>query len=212
MTSRRSTSSRSDRRTSSRMVTIGSRWRSNGTPNSSTLGSPASRPITKSAPTSTSAGSSTPSSSAISWTTAGWAARGPGSGSSSPFSTVTPKPARSSRPTATTSPERAAHCPHPSRWLRAGTTRSTDQQSRRLGGHGCRRCTPRGTRRTVISLWLYQIRRDLLAMDAKADFDAAAQHARLVRLGWRRKRIHLRDGRRPLPRKPDRRQLPGDEG
>jgi hypothetical protein len=61
-------------------------------------------------------------------------------------------------------------------------------------------------------LWLYQIRRDLLAMDAKADFDAAAQHARLVRLGWRRKRIHLRDGRRPLPRKPDRRQLPGDEG
>lgn len=53
-------------------------------------------------------------------------------------------------------------------------------------------------------LWLYQIRRDLLAIDATADFDAAAEFARHVRLGRRRKRIHLRDGRRPLPRKAER--------
>ena len=47
-------------------------------------------------------------------------------------------------------------------------------------------------------LWLYQIRRDLRAYDASVDFDAAAAHARELHLGWRRKREHLRDGRRPL--------------
>jgi hypothetical protein len=50
-------------------------------------------------------------------------------------------------------------------------------------------------------LWLYQIRRDLLPIDANADFEVAAEHARHVRLGWRRKRVHLRDGERPLARK-----------
>jgi len=48
-------------------------------------------------------------------------------------------------------------------------------------------------------LWLYQIRRDLRALDSKVDFDAAARHARQLHLGWHRKREHLRNGRRPLP-------------
>ena len=52
-------------------------------------------------------------------------------------------------------------------------------------------------------LWLYQIRRDLRAIDDKADFDAAARHARSLHLGWRRKRQHRRHGRRPLPSKRD---------
>jgi hypothetical protein len=49
-------------------------------------------------------------------------------------------------------------------------------------------------------LWLYQIRRDLRALDSTLDFEAAAHHARQLHLGWRRKREHLRNGRRPLPR------------
>ena len=52
-------------------------------------------------------------------------------------------------------------------------------------------------------LWLYQLRRDLRACDATVDFDAAAQHARGLNLGRRRKRVHLRDGRRPLPQRGD---------
>ncbi len=48
-------------------------------------------------------------------------------------------------------------------------------------------------------LWLYQIRRDLRAIQHDADFDAAARHARSLHLGRRRKREHLRNGRRPLP-------------
>lgn len=51
-------------------------------------------------------------------------------------------------------------------------------------------------------LWLYQLRRDLRAYDAAVDFDAAARHARTLNLGRRRKREHLRDGRRPLPEQP----------
>jgi len=47
-------------------------------------------------------------------------------------------------------------------------------------------------------LWLYQIRRDLRAWDNTLGFDAAARHAREVDLGRRRKREHLRHGRRPL--------------
>jgi hypothetical protein len=50
-------------------------------------------------------------------------------------------------------------------------------------------------------LWLYQLRRDLRGCDASVDFDAAARHARTVNLGRRRKRLHLREGRRPLPRR-----------
>jgi len=49
-------------------------------------------------------------------------------------------------------------------------------------------------------LWLYQIQRDLRALDSSVDFEAAARHARQLHLGWRRKREHLRNGRRPLPR------------
>ena len=48
-------------------------------------------------------------------------------------------------------------------------------------------------------LWVYQLRRDLRGHDATIDFDAAAGHARQLNLGRRRKRAHLRDGRRPLP-------------
>ena len=50
-------------------------------------------------------------------------------------------------------------------------------------------------------LWIYQLRRDLRAHDPKLDFEAAAQHARTVNLGRARKRHHLREGRRPLPRR-----------
>jgi hypothetical protein len=50
-------------------------------------------------------------------------------------------------------------------------------------------------------LWVYQLRRDLRAHDAHLDFDAAAQHARGIHLGYARKRHHLREGRRPLPRR-----------
>ncbi len=48
-------------------------------------------------------------------------------------------------------------------------------------------------------LWIYQLRRDLRGHDAAIDFDAAAGHARQLDLGRRRKREHLREGRRPLP-------------
>jgi hypothetical protein len=51
-------------------------------------------------------------------------------------------------------------------------------------------------------LWVYQLRRDLRGHDATIDFDAAARHARQLNLGRRRKRTHLRDGSRPLPRRP----------
>jgi hypothetical protein len=50
-------------------------------------------------------------------------------------------------------------------------------------------------------LWIYQLRRDLRGHDATIDFDAAAQHARTLNLGRRRKRAHLRDGSRPLPQR-----------
>jgi hypothetical protein len=50
-------------------------------------------------------------------------------------------------------------------------------------------------------LWLYQLRRDLRGHDPAVDFDAAAAHARDIDLGRQRKRMHLREGRRPLPRR-----------
>jgi hypothetical protein len=50
-------------------------------------------------------------------------------------------------------------------------------------------------------LWIYQLRRDLRAHDPAIDFDAAARHARQLDLGRRRKRHHLREGRRPLPQR-----------
>ena len=52
-------------------------------------------------------------------------------------------------------------------------------------------------------LWVYQLRRDLRGHDAAIDFDAAAHHARHLNLGRQRKRHHLREGRRPLPRRGD---------
>jgi hypothetical protein len=52
-------------------------------------------------------------------------------------------------------------------------------------------------------LWLYQLRRDLRGYDATVDFDAAASHARGLNLGRARKRVHLRDGSRPLPPRGD---------
>jgi hypothetical protein len=54
-------------------------------------------------------------------------------------------------------------------------------------------------------LWIYQLRRDLRAHDPAIDFDAAAGHARQLDLGRRRKRHHLREGRRPLPKRDGRR-------
>jgi hypothetical protein len=48
-------------------------------------------------------------------------------------------------------------------------------------------------------LWVYQLRRDLRGHDATIDFDAASRHALQLNLGRRRKRHHLRNGRRPLP-------------
>ena len=56
-------------------------------------------------------------------------------------------------------------------------------------------------------LWVYQLRRDLRAHDDKIDFDAAAQHARGIHLGYTRKRHHLREGRTPLPRRPPDQQM-----
>jgi hypothetical protein len=50
-------------------------------------------------------------------------------------------------------------------------------------------------------LWVYQVRRDLRGHDETIDFDAAASHARQLNLGRRRKRHHLREGRRPLPQR-----------
>ena len=50
-------------------------------------------------------------------------------------------------------------------------------------------------------LWVYQLRRDLRGHDATIDFDAASRHALQLNLGRRRKRDHLRDGRRPLPQR-----------
>lgn len=50
-------------------------------------------------------------------------------------------------------------------------------------------------------LWLYQLRRDLRAYDASADFDAAARQAREYRLTRQRRRQVLRERNRPLPRR-----------
>lgn len=50
-------------------------------------------------------------------------------------------------------------------------------------------------------LWIYQIRRDLRGHDETIDFDAAAAHARELKLPRSRKRYHLRESRRPLPRR-----------
>jgi len=50
-------------------------------------------------------------------------------------------------------------------------------------------------------LWIHQLRRDLRAHDETIDFDAAAAHARQLNLGRRRKRHHLRNANRPLPRR-----------
>ena len=52
-------------------------------------------------------------------------------------------------------------------------------------------------------LWLYQLRRDLRAFDPTIDFDTASHHARQLDLGRRRRRDHLRHGRRPLPQRHD---------
>ena len=49
-------------------------------------------------------------------------------------------------------------------------------------------------------LWVYQIRRDLQGQDRNVDFTVAARHARGLRLGFARKRHHLREGGTPLPR------------
>jgi hypothetical protein len=48
-------------------------------------------------------------------------------------------------------------------------------------------------------LWIYQLRRDLRAHDPSLDFDAAAEHARELNLGRKRKREHLRGRSLPLP-------------
>jgi hypothetical protein len=50
-------------------------------------------------------------------------------------------------------------------------------------------------------LWIYQIRRDLRGHCETVDFDAAARHASELKEDRRRKRHHLRESRRPLPRR-----------
>ena len=50
-------------------------------------------------------------------------------------------------------------------------------------------------------IWPYQVRREMRGYDQSVDFDAAAQHALTLRLGYRRKRDHLRRGRRPSPQR-----------
>jgi hypothetical protein len=52
-------------------------------------------------------------------------------------------------------------------------------------------------------LWLYQLRRDLRAYSANADFDAAARQALQIRFTRQRRRQFLREGRRPLRRRSD---------
>jgi hypothetical protein len=53
-------------------------------------------------------------------------------------------------------------------------------------------------------LWVYKLRRDLRGQDAAIDFDAAAAHARGVKQHERSRRQVLREGSRPLPRRPPR--------
>jgi hypothetical protein len=53
-------------------------------------------------------------------------------------------------------------------------------------------------------LWVYKLRRDLRGQDAAIDFDAAATHARGVKQHERSRRQVLREGSRPLPRRPPR--------
>jgi hypothetical protein len=52
-------------------------------------------------------------------------------------------------------------------------------------------------------LWLYQLRRDLRAYDASADFETAARQAREVRITRQRRRRVRRERNRPLPRRGD---------
>jgi hypothetical protein len=58
-----------------------------------------------------------------------------------------------------------------------------------------------GSRDADFVLWLYQLRRDLRALDPAVDYPAVAEHARTIDLGRARKRLHLREGSRPLPRR-----------
>jgi hypothetical protein len=51
-------------------------------------------------------------------------------------------------------------------------------------------------------LWVYKIRRDLRGQDDAIDFDAAATHARGAEYHERSRRQVLREGSRPLPRRP----------
>jgi hypothetical protein len=53
-------------------------------------------------------------------------------------------------------------------------------------------------------LWVYKLRRDLRGQDAAIDFDAAATHARGSKQHERSRRQVLREGSRPLPRRPPR--------
>lgn len=52
-------------------------------------------------------------------------------------------------------------------------------------------------------LWLYQLRRDVRAYDASADFDAAARQAREYRITRQQRRRVLRERNRPLPERSD---------
>jgi hypothetical protein len=55
-------------------------------------------------------------------------------------------------------------------------------------------------------LWVYKLRRDLRAHDAALDFDAAATHAQAAKHHQRSRRQALREGSRPLPRRPPRQE------
>lgn len=62
---------------------------------------------------------------------------------------------------------------------------------------------PWGLTDADLVLWLYQLRRDVRAYDASADFDAAARQALQFRLTRQKRRQVLRERSRPLPQRSD---------
>jgi hypothetical protein len=62
---------------------------------------------------------------------------------------------------------------------------------------------PWGLTDADLVLWLYQLRRDVRAYDASADFDAAARQALEFRLTRQKRRQVRRERSRPLPQRSD---------
>jgi hypothetical protein len=62
---------------------------------------------------------------------------------------------------------------------------------------------PWGLTDADLVLWLHQLRRDLRAYDASADFDAAARRALQFRLTRQKRKQVQRERGRPLPQRSD---------